>query len=44
LNGIGNESCDRARAKYGLPPLEIEIPMPLVAAAAMAAPLTHHVD
>ncbi|MDP9707401.1 UNVERIFIED_ORG: Fe-S-cluster containining protein [Rahnella aquatilis] len=26
LNGIGNAACDRARAKYGLPPLDVNLP------------------
>ena len=44
LNGVGNESCDRARAKYGLPPLEMEISLSLVAAAIMPDPISYHVD
>ncbi|ATA22239.1 hypothetical protein EDC48_11854 [Gibbsiella quercinecans] len=34
LNGLRNEACDRARARYGLPPLPVEKPLPLPSANA----------
>ena len=26
LNGVANPACDRARAHYGLPPLDVDLP------------------
>ncbi|MBU9831112.1 MULTISPECIES: YkgJ family cysteine cluster protein [Rahnella] len=28
LNDVSNSACDRARAHYGLPPLEVNLPLP----------------
>lgn len=34
LNGVSNEACDRARAQYGLPPVELKVPSFLFATVA----------
>ncbi len=31
LNGVSNEACDRARAQYGLPPVDLTIPLSIFA-------------
>jgi len=44
VNGVSNESCDRARARYGLPPLKVELPLTLDRVAALPEGVIHHVE
>lgn len=44
-NGVRNEACDRARARYGLPPLPVPLPLSvpdnkIIAEEISAVPLT----
>ncbi|TPG62505.1 YkgJ family cysteine cluster protein [Ewingella americana] len=36
LNGVSNEACDRARAQYGLLPLDLKIPLSIFTAVNQA--------
>ncbi|MFO6297792.1 YkgJ family cysteine cluster protein [Rahnella selenatireducens] len=44
LNGVANQACDRARARYGLPPLEVDLPMIDVSAFASELAEIHQAD
>ncbi|MFU2316980.1 YkgJ family cysteine cluster protein [Rahnella sp. PCH160] len=44
LNGVGNPACDRARGHFGLPPLELDVPMIDLSAFARAPSAFHRAD